>query len=297
MEVIRFLCWEAVEILVLMLLALAAAKAIRQWTSSLAQGGNLHACSPPTRAKTARYGPGKLVGLALNAVLLALAGLGARGIGNRLAAEFYFMASERNLAQSEPSRAYTNALRAVRLEPHAIEYWQMLSATKFALQQYSSVVGDRATFESLERGHLDEKDAMRFAFAHFFLGQYEPAIELAAQVLKENRTYPAPYLLLGTAYSAQRRYVEAERFFQQVLQIYPTQEAAVEGLSHAYFLGGDAARALAVLRETTRFPFNPEARKRFDELSELYKAGQGATGGLATNGPGGNACGVFSLRD
>jgi thioredoxin-like negative regulator of GroEL len=76
-------------------------------------------------------------------------------------------------------------------------------------------------------------------------------------------------------YIAGKRYSDAERTFLDVLQMYPSQEGAVEGLAHLYFLWGNPARALAVLDQTPRFPFDPDARKRFEQLKALYREAQG----------------------
>lgn len=293
MEVIRFFSWETIKILALALLGLAAAKAIRQWTSVRVRSGAQGAFPALTSDDSALSRRPKNLRLALNAVVLGLIVVGARGIGNEIAAEFYLIAANNYLAQSQAARAYGNALSAVQLEPHSLEHWQVLSASKFALHQYASVIADQGTFESLTRGSLDERDAMRFAFADFFLARYDEAVLMATQALKDNRTYPAPYVLLGTVYTAEKRYVDAERAFLQVLQIYPTQEPAVEGLAHVYFLTGDPGRALAVLDETRQFPFSPEARARFEALRALYRAGPTATGELAINGPFAGDCGAW----
>jgi hypothetical protein len=52
--------------------------------------------------------------------------------------------------------------------------------------------------------------------------------------------------------------------------MFPSQQAAVEGLAHVHFLRGDTASALEVLDQTAKFPFSPEARKRFAALKALY---------------------------
>ena len=55
-----------------------------------------------------------------------------------------------------------------------------------------------------------------------------------------------------------------------MLQIFPDNQAAVETLARAYYLGGDRQRALAVLDETAKFPFPPPVRQRFEALKGLY---------------------------
>jgi tetratricopeptide (TPR) repeat protein len=274
MEPIRFFSWEIMKVLGVALLGLVGAKSIRALRSSRKEGVQSGTARRDTAGKLkTRPGiknlPWTLV--ALYSVLLALVSLGARGIGNEIAAEVYFMASRDNLAHSQPGKAYTNALRAVELRSAEVKYWQMLSTCKFALRQYESVLEDRHALESLEGGHLSEQDAMRFAFAYYSLARYDQAKALTRQLIRENRFYTAPYVLLGMTLMAQKNYAGAERVFLEVLQMNPTQEGAVEGLAHVYFLLGEPARALAVLNETAKFQFNPGARARFEQLKALYE--------------------------
>ena len=79
-----------------------------------------------------------------------------------------------------------------------------------------------------------------------------------------------PYILQGDVLTAQRKYGEAQQAFLAALQILPTDQAAVEGLAHAYFLEGNRQQALKVLEETSKLPFSIEAQKRFEALKGLY---------------------------
>jgi tetratricopeptide (TPR) repeat protein len=257
----RFVFWEALKALSLIFLALLAAQAI----------GRLGAEAQPGRR-------GRLVRGSLYAAVVALAALGARGVGYDLAAQFYFWASQNNLEHSQASRAYTNALRAVELRPGNFLYWQALARSKFSAQQYQSLLEDEPDFRSLGGGRLQEEDALRFAFAYFFLAQYDQVIPLTREIIQENPYYAAPRVLEGMTYLSQKRYAEAERRFLEVLQMFPTQEEAVRGLAQVYFLRGERARALAVLNETSKFPFPPEARKRFEDLKALHESGAGDPG-------------------
>jgi tetratricopeptide (TPR) repeat protein len=261
-ETLKFIFWEAMKTLSLVLIALLAVKSI----SGL----------KPAYADRNRAG-GAWVRGALYAITLALGVLGARGIGKDLAARFYFWGSQDDLARFETSAspaglatAYAKALRAVELRPGNLRYWRALSRSKFAQQQFASMLDDQPEFEALSDGHLEEEDALRFAFAHLFLAQYDQVIPLTEQLIRENRFYAEPYVVQGTAYLDQKKYREAERTFLDVLQIFPTQEDAVRGLARVYFLSGDRARALKVLDETGKFSFSPEARQRFLGLKALY---------------------------
>jgi tetratricopeptide (TPR) repeat protein len=277
-ESIRFFFWEILKIVSLTFLGVVCAKAVaglRRPTKkgpdpSPAQPGAMDCLNPQTPASAPDW-----TRFALYALVLLLVALGARGIGNELAAEFYFRASRANLNGSQPVKAYSNALRAVELRPAQVKYWQMLCGAKIVLRQYQSLVEDQPALELLEGGPAGEQDATRFAFAHFFLGQYDQTITIARGLIKQNRAYAAPYVLLGMTYIAEKRYADAERTFLDVLQMYPSNEGAVEGLAHLYFLRGDPARALAVLDQTPRFPFDPDARKRFEQLKALYREAQG----------------------
>ncbi len=253
MEKFRFIFWEVMKALSLAFLGLLAAKAV----SGLRAGG----------MEEKRLG---LVRSALYAAILALVILGARSVGYDTAAELYFWASNSNLSQSQVPKAYTNALKAVQLRPGVLRYWQVLARTKFVQKQFASLLEDEPAFRSLGRGDLEEEDLVHFTFCHFFLQQYDKVIPTTQQLIRGNRFFPVPYILQGMTYTALKEYPEAERSFLDVLQIFPNQPEAVEGLAHVYFLNGDPARAVAVLNETTKYPFPAEARKRFQALKALY---------------------------
>ena len=261
MDSLRFIFWEAMKALSLVFLAVLAAKGI----AGLRADGQA--------AKSRRLAPRLAWSRGvLYTILLALAALGARGVGYDLAAEFYFWASQDNLAHSDAPRANANALRAVQLRPRELRYWQTLARSKFSEQQFASMLADEPAFKSLSGAQLEEEDALRFAFAHFFLAEYDQALLLTRQIIKENRYYAAPYVLEGMTYLNQKKYPEAERCFLAVLQMFPSQEDAVRGLAQVYFVRGERARALAVLTETEKFPFPADARQRFQDLKALYRA-------------------------
>jgi len=253
-DTFKFIFWEAMKGLSLALLGLLAAKAVASLGASGAGGQN--------RLRVVRG--------ALYAAILTLAALGAQAVGKDLAARFYFSAAQDDLARSDAPRAYTNALRAVELRPANLLYWRLLERSKFSQQQFASMLADRPVFDSLSGGRLEEEDALRFAFAHFFLAQYDQVVPLTRQIIAENRYYGEPYVLEGFAYSGKKNYAEAERCFLGVLQLFPSTEDAVRGLASAYFSTGQRARALAVLDETQKFPFSPAARQRFQDLKEMY---------------------------
>lgn len=206
----------------------------------------------------------------LYAVTLGLVVLGSRSIGYNLAAEFYSWTSRDNLDHGQISRAYSNALRAVELRPGTLRHWRTLAMTKAAQHQCAALVDDLAAFQSLSEGELNEEDAYSFAACYYHLAEYDKSIALTQRLIAKNPFFSAPYVLQGFAYTAQKKYREAERSFLAVLQAVPGQQAAVEGLAHVYFLSGNRERALAVLDVTARHPFPPEARKRFEVLKELY---------------------------
>lgn len=255
MNEIRFVFWEVIKTVALILLALLCAKAI----------GGLRAGGTPDESRQLR-----LVRGLLYFVLLVLVTIGALGLGDDVAAELYFTASQNNLDRSQVEQAYNNALSAVRLRSGVLRYWQMLAATKLRQGQFQSLLEDQRTFQALSPGRLEESDALRCALAQFFLGHYQQVIPLTRELIQNNRFYAAPYVLQGNTFLALKNYTDAERSFLAVLQVFPSQADAVEGLAHVHFLTGETQRALAVLDETARYPFPPEARKRFASLKALY---------------------------
>jgi len=113
-------------------------------------------------------------------------------------------------------------------------------------------------------------DEYQFALCSYFLGQYDQVVATTLRLIRQNPSYAAPYVLQGLTYIAEQKYPEAEQSFLAVLQIFPNNQAAVEGLARSYYLGGDRQRALGVLAETAKFPFSEPARQRFEALKGLY---------------------------
>ncbi len=255
MDLLRFIFWEAMKILCLAFLGLLTAKAI----------GSL----PGPVEGRKRAGPPKSK-IALYAVALALVALGAWRVGYDIAAEAYTSASQDDLQRGEYLKAYNNARRAVELRPGQIRYWRALAMTKVYLHQFSSLLADEPAFRAVGGGALDEADAYRFTVCHFLLGDYSSVISSSRQLIAQNPAFAAPYVLLGLSYTAQKNYSAAERSFQKVLEQFPVNQAAVEGLAHTYFLEGDRVRARKMLDETAKFPFPPDAQKRFAALREMY---------------------------
>jgi tetratricopeptide (TPR) repeat protein len=246
-EVIRFIFWEGVKVLGLVFLGLVCAKSVA--------------------ALAVRKG---WIKPALYALILGLAGLGAWFVGNDVAAEVYMWSCNGNLDRGDPVKAYSNALQAVSLRPNNLSYWRALMESKIRLQQLQSVLDDEPAVRALSKGNLDEVDEYQYALCLFFLGEYDKVIATTLRLIRQNPSYVAPYVLQGLAYTAERKYPEAQQSFLAVLQIFPNNQAAVEGLARAYYLGGDRRRALAVLDDTVKFQFPPPVRERFEALKELY---------------------------
>jgi tetratricopeptide (TPR) repeat protein len=246
-EVIRFIFWEAVKVLGLVLLGLVSCKAVAA-----------------LRVRKSWIKP------ALYALIVAMAGLGAWYAGNDVAAEVYMWSSDSNLAHGDLVKAYANALQAVSLRPNNLSYWHSLVRAKMGLQQLQSALDDEPAVRALRNDNLDEEEEYQFALCWFFLGHYAQTVDLTQRLIRQNPAYAAPYVLQGLAYTAEKKYAEAQQSFLNVLQLFPTNQAAVEGLARAYYLGGNRRQALEVLDETKRFPFAPPVRERFAALKGLY---------------------------
>jgi len=255
MEAAHFIFWEALKVVCLALLGLLGAKAVASlWLLPREDG-----LRKP-----------KGVQFSLYAVMAALCGLGAWNVGFDTAAEVYYWGSESYMSKGQTGEAYLDALRAVELRPGNLSYWRALAQSKLYARQFDSLLADRPAFQHLSGGALDENDEYRFALCHFYLGHYPQVIQMADQLIGQNRGYAAPYILRGMSLIAEKNYPEAERTFLSVLQLYPGNQAAVEGLAHVYFLTGQRRRAVAVLNETGKFSFPADVRKRFEALKGLY---------------------------
>jgi tetratricopeptide (TPR) repeat protein len=255
MEIVRFIFWTAMKTLAVVFLGLLAVKSV----GSLRRGEEGLGTGRALAIRGILYG-----------IILLLAILSAWNLGYDIAAEVYATASQRNLARREVKNAYANALRAVELRPGNLRYWQLLAASKLALHQFASLIDDLPVYQALSAGKLEEEDRYRFASAYYFQGEYDKVIPLTRQMIAENPMYAAPYVLQGYAYTAQKDFAQAERTFLTVLRMFPTQQSAVEGLAHLYFIGGNKAGALSILEQTKKFPFPPESRRRFEALKALY---------------------------
>ncbi len=255
MVTLRFIFLEVLKAVALVFLGLLATKA----------AANLNFPALGRGRARGRWARGLLY-----AVILTLVILGARGVGEDVAAQNYMWASRDNLVHGQYPNAQENAERAVRLRPGVIRYWQTLAAAKLLENQCESLVGDWSAFQTLSGGTMQEEDTYRFAVCYFSLAQYDRVVPLTQKLIQENRSYLPPYVLQGMAYLGQKKYPQARQSFLDVLQMFPSHQAAVEGLAQAYFLEGNRAGALAVLNETAKYGFPAEARKRFEALKMLY---------------------------
>lgn len=247
MEIIRFTFWELVKILALVLLGLLAVKSVA--------------------ALVVRKNWMKPV---LYTLILVLTVAGAWELGNDIAAEMYWWSCNANLGRSDLLKAYSNAVQAVSMRPNNIDYWHALERVKIRLQQLSSVLDDEPAVRSLSGGDLDEVDEYQFSLCRYFLGQYDRVIASTQRLIRQNPSYAAPYVLQGLTYTAEQKYPQAEQSFLAVLQLFPNNQAAVEGLARASYLNGERQRAVGVLNDTAKFSFSPAARERFEALKGLY---------------------------
>jgi tetratricopeptide (TPR) repeat protein len=246
-EVLRFAFWETAKVLALLFLGLFSVKAVA--------------------AVAVRNRWLKLLALA---VILAALGFGAWYSGNDVAAEIYIWSCRSNLDRGDLRQAYSNALQALRLRPNNLSYWRSLVQTKIRLQQFQSALDDQRAIQALSQGNLDEVDEYQFALCEYFLGQYNDVVATTLRLIRQNPSYAAPYILQGWTYTAEKKYLEAQQSLLAVLQLFPDNQAAVESLARAYYLGGDRQRALGVLDQTANYSFSPAARKRFLALKEFY---------------------------
>lgn len=253
MELTKFIFLTGIKALGLLFLGLLASKAVGALQSSEARH---------QRTPAIHWG--------LYAVILAAVALGALTVGYDVAAETYMRASGRDLARRDGASALVNAQRAVELRPAALRYWQTLSSIKFAQKQYTSAVADAPALRVLAGGKLEEEDAYRLAVSYFLLGEYGKVHPLTQDLIRDKRAYAAPYVLEGYTLLAEKHYDQASKIFLEVLRMYPSQQTAVEGLAHVQYLSGNRASALSVLEQTARYPFAPEARRRFEALKGLY---------------------------
>ncbi|MGH9342859.1 MAG: tetratricopeptide repeat protein [Terriglobia bacterium] len=254
MEISHFIFVEGLKTFALVFLALLAVKII-----SAMRMGAADAARKPAWMKWALY-----------LLVIVIAAAGAGGVGNDVAAKLYYRAASRNADRHEMTLEYSNAVRAVRLRPADIRYWEALDEAKVTARQFQSTLEDEPAFLRLSAGTLSDADEIRFATCHYFLGDYEQALQASRRVIKRSPYYPIAYEIEGLSYTALKQYSAAENAYLTLLGMFPTDVDAVAGLARAYYLAGDAPRALAVLNATRHYTFPPPARKRFEELKTLY---------------------------
>lgn len=246
MEIIRFIFWEAAKILGLVFLGMVTSKAVAGLIT------------PKAWVKTILY-----------SLIVVFAMLGAWFAGNDVAAEVYMWTSDREAG--DVVKSYANAYQAVRMRPNNLSYWHSLIRAKMSMRQLESVLEDEPAVTALSGGALDEEDEYQFSLCEFFLGRDDKVIATTLRLIRQNPSYAAPYVLQGLAYMAEKKFPEAQQSFTQVLQIFPNNQAAVEDLARAYYLGGDRQKALDVLNETAKFPFDAAERRRIEALKGLYE--------------------------
>lgn len=255
MEQCRFVFWELLKILGVAFTSLLAAK----FVASLKASQDHSLARRLVRVKPCLY-----------VLILALVSYGAWNLGYDIAAEVYYWVSLSDIQNSRLAKAYLNSFQAVTLRPGVPRYWAALEAAKFNLRQFASVLDDLPAMRRVTGGDLDEVDSYRFALCLFFLGRHDEALRTTQELISQNRFYVPPYILRGDVLTVQRKYREAQLAFLAALQVLPTDQEAVEGLAHAYFLEGSRQQALKVLNETSRLPFSTEAQRRFAALKGLY---------------------------
>lgn len=248
MDLIRFGCWEAAKLVAVIAVSAYAARTVARW----APGG-----------QTLKF--------ALYVIIGALVGLSGWYVEGDVAAEIENSHAQQALARGDLDAAYTGALAAVKRRSHQVRYWRCLIATKIALRQTQSVLDDEPAVRALSHGELAEEDEYQFALAAYLLGNYDQVVAATLRMIRRDPSYAPPYVLQGRAYTAEKRYPEAQQSYLGVLQIYPTNQEAVEGLAHAYYLNGDRQQATAVLDGTVKFSFSAAARQRFEALKGLYE--------------------------
>lgn len=254
MEIPHFIFWEALKAFALVFLALLAVKIIGTISISASKGGK--------RIKAIKG--------TLYIFVLVVVVLGARVLGTDVAAEVYYVTAQKNLAHHEVRLAYSNALRAVERRPAELRNWQALERAKILGHQYASALEDEPALKALSGGELDPDDEIRFATCRYELGQYGEVVKLSGSIIQKNRFYPLAYLLQGTTYVALKQYAAAENTLLALLDLFPTETEGVTELAHAYYLSGNAPRALAVLDATKHYDFPPQARARFEALKTFY---------------------------
>ncbi len=253
MEVPHFIFWEGLKAVSLIFLALLAAKIILVMKF-------------PRQGRRGQI----LIKAALVLALAVTAGFGARTLGYDTAAELYYLAAFKNFQQGHIRLAYSNSLRAVRLRPAELRYWQLLDRAKIEGRQFASALADEPALKTLCGGQLSLDDEVRFATCRYFLGHYHQVISMTQQMIQQSRFYPVAYILQGMSYIALKQYTAAETTLVSMLGLFPADVNGVAALAHAYFLAGDTPRALAVLDVTRKYAFPPQARQRFEDLKALY---------------------------
>ena len=94
--------------------------------------------------------------------------------------------------------------------------------TKMRMQQLQSVLDDEPAVRALSNGNLDEVDEYQFALCSYFLGQYDKVVATTLRLIRENPSYAAPYVLQGLAYTAEKKYPEAQQSFLPCFRFFPT---------------------------------------------------------------------------
>ena len=199
MEIIRFVFWEAVKVLALLILGLMSSKGVA--ALSLRKGW----------PKPALY-----------VLILALAGVGAWEVGNDVAAEVYLWSCNGNLSHGELDKAYSNSLQAVHLRPNNLSYWRALVQTNIRLGQLQSALDDEAAVRVLSNGDMDEVDEYQFALCRYALGDNDKVVAATLRLIRENPSYAAPTCCRALLTSRKRNIPRRSRASWPCCRSFPT---------------------------------------------------------------------------
>ena len=140
-------------------------------------------------------------------------------------------------------------------------------------QSVKNANSDTEIIEIIEDYRVDSNTKNNFNKAVKLLNQhkYEEAIVLLNTITKTTKTFTAPYINLGIAYSKINKLEEAEQNFVKALKLNPEHPLAKNELATIYRKTGNFSKAKSLYEEVLNsYSYFHPARKNLGILCDLY---------------------------
>ncbi|MDA0746604.1 MAG: tetratricopeptide repeat protein [bacterium] len=174
------------------------------------------------------------------------------------------------LALKRPGEAALALEQAVHLDPAQAETWQRLGEACKQTGDLNSAQEALLNALAINPKNTQYQTAYVNLGAEFHrTGQLDQAQKIYNEVLEIAPNMEAVWLNLGILYYNEKRFHEALQSFQRATELAPEDWQAHLGLAHSYRMLGHQEKAIATYKRVLKLnPDNPNARTSLSELTE-----------------------------